>query len=378
MRFKIQKLFKNLSRPHLKNSPSPQVPRRPTASDSVERSENVSSSGVSSMPGSGFLIGGTTTAEQRFRPSFLSSSPSSSPHNRRQLFSPSPSLAPLNCDPESSSSYRTLTAEVRHKMEKRCNEKLNEQRLKYDQLLSELTSDLELLTNHMEAQDTATTTEPCSQPLEQTIHELEEQNDRLQKSLVSCEEQLQGSHSDLKEISLESTTLRRKVSDLECQLRNKENNFEELKCAEATLAAELKLQKQICKCHYETIESQDALSIRLQEMHQMLSEKSAEAVRNATALRWKNIELERMGKMAGEEKQRLRDEIEELMGTLSGCKNRVLELERTAEVKAMEVTKLNQRLQEADQTQNHLQDNLLRSMEQLSSLENQMFKWVAE
>lgn len=324
------------------------------------------------MPESGFLIGGTT-AEHRFRPSFRSS-PSFSPHNRRQLFSTSPSLAPINCEPEPPSS-RHSSAEVRDKMEKRCNEKLNEQRLKYDQLLSELTSDLELLTNHMEAQDTATT-EPCSQPLEQTIHELEEQNDRLQKSLVSCEEQLQGSHSEMKEINVETGALRRRVSDLECQLRNKENNFEELKCTEATLSAELKLQKQICKCHYETIESQDALSIRLQEMHQLLSEKSAEAVRSGTALRWKNIELERMGKLAGEEKQRLRDEIEELMQTLSGCRNRVLELERIAEGKSMEVTKLNQRLQDSDQTQRHLQDNLLRSMEQLSSLENQIFKWV--
>lgn len=260
---------------------------------------------------------------------------------------------------------------MRHKMEKECNEKLNEQRMKYDQLLGELTSDLELLTNQMSSSN-KDDVEGCSaQPLERTIHELEHQNDRLQKSIVEYQDKFNG---DMKEMAMDSALMRRKVSDLECQLRSKETAIEELQCSEASLDAELKLQKQICKCHFEKMENQDALSIRLQELHQLLNAKSAEAVRSATALRWKTIELERMSKLAGEEKQRLRDEIEEQMKASSVAKNRVLELERSVENKAMEVAKLNQRLMEGEEKEAQLQDSVMRNMDQLTSLENQVFK----
>lgn len=256
---------------------------------------------------------------------------------------------------------------MRHKMEKQCSEKLNEQRVKYDQLLSELTSDLELLTAHMANEPT----DKHTKPLEQTLQELVKQNDRLQKSLYDYEDKFNG---EMKEMSLESGRLKREVSELQYQLRNKENTIEELKCSEASLEAELKLQKQICKCHYEKMENQDALSVRLQEMHQLLNEKSAETVRNGTALRWKNIELERMEKMAGEEKRRLREEIEEQMKTLSAAKSRVQDLERQLENKSMEITKLNQMLQDSEQKESQLQDNLMRSAEQLSGLESQVSK----
>lgn len=319
------------------------------------------------MPESGFLIGGPTTTGSRFRPP---SSSSISPH-RRNHYSPLPrsSDAVLHSDNPGQPFLRVSLEEIhRQKMEKQCNEKLNEQRIKYDQLLSELTSDLELLTTQMSNE--------CKEedqvlPLERTIQELEQQNDRLQKSLLNSEEKFSG---DLKELSMESSLMRRKVSELEYQLRSKETAIEELKCSEATLDAELKLQKQICKCHYEEIENQDALSIRLQEMHSLLNEKSAEAVRSATALRWKTIELERMGKLAGEEKQRLRDEIDEQMKALSAVKSRVMELERSLENKTMEVSKLNQRIRDGEQKEEQLQDNLMRNMERLTSLETQVFK----
>lgn len=253
-------------------------------------------------------------------------------------------------------------------MEKQCNEKLNEQRMKYDQLLTELTSDLELLTNQMQG---ANEQNEDSKPLERTIEELEKQNDRLQKSILDYEDKFNG---EMRETALESGQLKRRVSELEYQLRSKETTIEELKCSEATLDAELKLQKQICKCHYEKIENQDALSIRLQEMHQMLNEKAAETVRSGTALRWKNIELERMGKMASEEKKRLRDEIEEQMKVLSGAQQRVQELERNLENKTMEISKLNQMLKDGEEKETQLQDGFTRTKEQLSSLENQVFK----
>lgn len=254
-------------------------------------------------------------------------------------------------------------------MEKQCNNKINEQRLKYDQLLSELTSDLEYLTNHM-AHDPPGQ-EDANKTLDSTIHELEQQNDRLQKSLVDYEEKFNG---EMRELALEGSSLKRKVSELEYTLRSKDTVIEELKYSEASLDAELKLQKQICKCHYEKIENQDALSIRLQEMHQMLNAKSAESVRSTTALRWKSLELERMGKLADEEKRRLREEIDEQMKALSGSKSRCHELERNLENKTMEVAKLNQLLKDSAEKESQLQDDLSRTKEQLSATESQSFK----
>lgn len=253
-------------------------------------------------------------------------------------------------------------------MEKQCHQKLNEQRIKYDQLLSELTSDLTLLTHQMAHEPTV---QDDSRPLERTIAALEQQNDRLQKSIEDYEDKFNG---EMKEVCLVSGQLKGRVADLECQLRSKDTHIEELKCSEATLSAELTLQKQICKCHYEKIENQDALSIRLQEMHLLLNEKSAEAVRSTTALRWKGIELERMNKLAGEEKKRLREEVEEQMKALSGAKNRISELERSVDSRTMEVTKLSQMLEDGAEKECQLQDSLMRNKEQLTSLENQVFK----
>lgn len=321
------------------------------------------------MPESGFLIGG--------RPPSSSCSSSKSPPRRFHFSSPLSqqqlnrgSETPLHSDLESLRVAEEL--QRRHTMEKQCNEKLNEQRMKYDQLLTELTSDLELLTNQMQG---ANEQNEDSKPLERTIEELEKQNDRLQKSILDYEDKFNG---EMRETALESGQLKRRVSELEYQLRSKETTIEELKCSEATLDAELKLQKQICKCHYEKIENQDALSIRLQEMHQMLNEKAAETVRSGTALRWKNIELERMGKMASEEKKRLRDEIEEQMKVLSGAQQRVQELERNLENKTMEISKLNQMLKDGEEKETQLQDGFTRTKEQLSSLENQVFKWESD
>lgn len=307
------------------------------------------------MPESGFLIGGSTTTDQRVRAS------ATSPHRGHLFASP---FTHLHREPTQSSDTES-SFEIRVKMEKQCNEKLNEQRLKYDQLLSELTSDLDLLTTQIAREP------DDSKPLERTIEELERQNDRLQKSIVDHEQQFNG---ELKDISIESSGLKRKVAELEYLLRGRETSIEELKCSEASLLAELNLQKQICKCHYEKIDNQDALSIRLQELHQLLNQKSAEAVRGASALRWKAIEMERMGKLAGEEKKRLRDEIEAQMKALSGAKNRVMELERNFENKVMEVTKLNEILKEGEEKECQVQNDLKRHMEQLSSLEKQVFK----
>lgn len=319
-------------------------PHRRTGVPSVDRS-----SGLGSLSESERFI----SSDTRFHP------PSISPHRGGRPYYPL-----------SQQDHRTTSeCESLKNMEKQCNEKLNEQRLKYDQLLGELTSDLELLTQQMVHEKSEN--EDHSKPLEETIYELEQQNDRLQRSLVDHERKVNG---HLKEISLESGQLKRKLADLEYQLRTKESTIEELKCSEATLDAELKLQKQICKCHYEKMENQDALSVRLQEMHQLLNEKSAECVRTATALRWKNIEVERVEKLTGEEKKRLRDEIDEQMKVLSVTRNRLMDVERSVENKCMEVTKLNQMLKDSEERECQLQDSLMRSKEQLSSLESQVFK----
>lgn len=283
----------------------------------------------------------------------------------------------INCESYPEQSISPAEKELCHTMEKRCNEKLNEQRIKYDQLLSELTSDLEIITSHLSSQNMPSPNEDDNKHLENSIHELEEQNDRLQKSIISYEGQLKDSQNQIKSITMDGHTLRRKLADMEYQLRSKETLVEELRNEESSLREELHIQKQICKCHSEaSLENQDALSLRLQEMHHQLSAKSAETQRNATALRWKNIELERLDKLTGEEKQRLNNEIGDLMKMLADTKNRVQELERSIESKSLEVSKLNQRLEDSAQKEWSLQDNLMRNMSQLTNLENELFKWV--
>lgn len=260
-------------------------------------------------------------------------------------------------------------------MEKKCNEKLNEQRVQYDQIFNELTSDLEMLTSHLvnvppDGQNLLKDTEQ----FEDSVRDLENQNDRLQRTIQTYESQLSASEEDIKLITITADELRRQVSDLQLQLLAKEAHIDELSQVRTETSEILEMQRRLCKC-LENKDDRDVLSLQLQEMHQLLSQKSAETVRNTVALRWKSLEMSRMEQLAGDEKHRLNGEVTQLTKLVSEVNSKVMYLESQIEKKDLEIDKLTQRLFEEKDKESRLHEELTTKTEVITSMERNEYKW---